>query len=583
LAKKSQPQSATDLVHEGWSHLQQERPLAAWGSWQRALRAEPDSVPAAQALATLETASELPLAARAVYRLRQPIDPARRAVWDEAMKDRNADDLVAMVELFGRLAVDDPADAAAWYNRALSLAWLGDNIEAVSSLDRVVKLTAATAFDQAVTAWMLAEVLRQGAGAEALSDDLRCMVTIDWAPDETQWLLDEFPEIERIEKPIVPDGVAIQATDVEIFEWLRRDGAARADGRLTGASLPIVFATVFAGGRSLRLSSPRPETLMSVEEWLLPRLRSGSGLIRREASLLPLAFLDADVWTFRVPAGSEPEQAADLRREAVEHYYENEWIHRRRQGLDHRSPLEAAQAALRGDAAARAKLAAVVLLREQLAGRRSARAMYHGYPFDRLRSRLGLELVDPGTVDHEDLSCASPEVLDQLDPAALEPARLVDALESAAGLRHDPRTVRFAAELLRRQPAALKASDLGLSGAVAPLVRQAMLRHDHADALGWIERARPLAEAGAATKLDTWKAEILARFGQPEAALAVYRRLINPDAAGAALALDAAETMLDNGHQDEAESLLRTAGDLARRTGNWAIARRARELQKGLS
>ena len=55
--------------------------------------------------------------------------------------------------------------------------------------------------------------------------------------------------------------------------------------------------------------------------------------------------------------------------------------------------------ASRGDAVARAKLTAVVRLREQLGNRPSALLLYQGYPFDRLRRRLGLELVYPGAVD----------------------------------------------------------------------------------------------------------------------------------------------------------------------------------------
>jgi hypothetical protein len=289
------------------------------------------------------------------------------------------------------------------------------------------------------------------------------------------------------------------------------------------------------------------------------------------------------VWAIRVPATVDEEHSAELRREAVEDYYENQWIHRRRQGLESRSPLETAQRARQGDPSARARLAAVVLLREQLADRRSARAMYHGYPFDRLRARLGLDLVDPDTVDHGDLSCAPPERLDRLDPAALEPAQLLGAVESAAGLRDDPRTARFAAELLRRKPEALVVSDAGSSAVVAPLVRQAMLRHDPDEAISWIERARPWADRESAVKLDIWRAEILARHREPDAALGIYRSLITDDARGAALALDAAETMLDNGHRDEALSLLKTAHDLADRARRRSIARRARDLLTSLS
>jgi tetratricopeptide (TPR) repeat protein len=193
--------SSTDLVHEGWDHLKSQRPLAAWGSWQRAQRADPDSAVVRQALATLESAADLPLAARKCYRLREPGDRARRAVWDDKLRGSNAEDLETTADLFGRLAASDPADPAAWYNRALCLAWLGENRESVACLDRVVNLEAERAFDQAVDAWTLAEVLRQGGGAETLADDLRFACTIAWEPVDTSWLLDEFPGIVRVPTP----------------------------------------------------------------------------------------------------------------------------------------------------------------------------------------------------------------------------------------------------------------------------------------------------------------------------------------------------------------------------------------------
>ena len=158
-------------------------------------------VAAQQALATLESASDLPLAARTAYRFREPADPARRSAWDDRMRDQSDHDLDATADVFGRLAAEDPTDSAAWYNRALCLAWMGKNLEAIGCLDRVVGLEAERAFDLAVDAWTLAEVLRQGGGAETLADDLRFACTIAWNPGDTSWLLDEFPEIQRIPTP----------------------------------------------------------------------------------------------------------------------------------------------------------------------------------------------------------------------------------------------------------------------------------------------------------------------------------------------------------------------------------------------
>src|SRR5262249_34866072 len=146
--------------------------------------------------------------------------------------------------------------------------------------------------------------------------------------------------------------------------------------------------------QTLRLSSPRVETIERIEAALFPRLEDGALSIRREAAPLPLPFLDAAVWTFRIPPDVDLDRAAQLRRESVELYFENQWIHQPRHGLAGLSPLEAALGARRRDTITRAKLTAVVRLREQLGNRPSALDLYQGYPFDRLRRRLGLELDD---------------------------------------------------------------------------------------------------------------------------------------------------------------------------------------------
>jgi tetratricopeptide (TPR) repeat protein len=605
------------LVHEGWDHLKARRPLAAWASWQRALRQEAGSPAAAQAMAALESAADLPAAARAVYRLRTPSDATRRAAWDERLqgriggsahasagegngRDRYGDaDLAAIADAFGHLAMDGPPDPAAWFNRALCLAWLGSNREAVSCLERAIEPDADSAPDRAIEAWTLAEVLRQGGGAEDLADDLRFACTIDWDPADTATLLVEFSEIQRVPTPRAPGAEPGSTPEVEIYEWLdqRMPDAAGAgpDRPATAAGLPIVLATLIVdpSSRTLRLSSPRVETLQAAEESLFSRLgiaatqrptgrsygrEAGAAAIRREASPLPLPFLDADVWTVRMPAGLEPSRADELRREWVEHYYEDLWIHRSRQGLGGRSPLAAAEAAHRGDVVARAKLAAVIGFREQLGRRPSAQHLYQGYPFDRLRRRLGLPANEPDAVDLADLSCAAPWELAALDPKALDDHRLADALASATGLLDDAIAAPLGIELLRRS---VPIDGLHVVGAVAPLVRRASKSGDPDAAIDWIDRARARADERTAELLDVWRGEILARAGRPDEALRIYRSLIRSDAKGAAMALDAAETLIDNRHLDEARPLLHAARDLARANGLRWTARRAQSLLDG--
>lgn len=602
-------------LHEGWDHLRAGRPLAARACWRQAALLEGEAATAAaQAIATLDAAGDLPAAARASYHLRHPTAPARRAAWDRRLREDGggseqggggqdgpgSSDLASMADAFGRLAHEDPTDADAWYNRGLILAWQGLNREAVPSLERVVALEALAQFDRAVEAWTLAEVLRQGSGAYELADALRYSFTIDWDPGDTGVLLREFPEIQSLSAPQAPGLDSNPARQIELFEWPDRAILApdkpAADRLDSAASLPVVLATLFIdlSARKLRLSSPRVDTLQQVEERLLARMPGGAGAypdnptrhggVRplREATPLPLPFLDADVWTVRLPAGIEPFRADDLRREWVERYYEDSWIHGPRQALDGLSPLAAAEKGHGGDVVIRAKLAAVVDFREQLARRPSAERLYHGYPFDRVRRRLGLAPADPaaGAVDPGDLSCAAPWELAALDPSSLDDHRLADAVAAASGLLDDAVTTPLAVELLRRS---IRIEGVHLIGAVSPLVRRAMHDADPDAALGWIERARPLADAATVSMLDVWRAEILSRIGCPEESLRIYRGLIRSDASGAVAALDAAETLIDNRHYDQARRLLDAARDLARSAGLLWTERRARELIDGLA
>ena len=549
------------LVHEGWNHLMSQRPLAAWGTWQRALRLDPDATAARQAIETLEAAPDIPLAARKVYRFRKPATGAQRARWDRVLRNGEAAELADAAEAFGRLAAEIPDDAEAWFNRALCLAWAGLDRQAIECLDQVVGLEADTDPKKAVEAWMLAEILRQAGGVESLSDDLRYACTFAWSSEQTASLRTSFPEIRQIPTPRDPTRREAWPGDLEVLEWLDRPFPA-AEAVHGESDLPRVLATVYVTPGAIRLSSPRVETLELAEEKLRRMLGAAAQPLERVAAPLPLPFLDADVWTTRLPEELDRDLAHRLAREALESYYENQWIHRPRQGLDGLSPLAASQDARRGDAVARAKLEAVVQVREQLGSRSSAIAMYQGYPFDRLRRRLGLDPVHHDTVDIQDLSCAGPAELQDQDPHDLDDVRLVEAFKSAAGLREDELTTRFAAELVRRKPEQL--GQLDLSAVYAPLIRQSMQREKPQEALDWLEQARSLGPASSRATFDTWRAEILSRTGRPDLASRIYDELVSSSASSPQVALDAAETLLDNGHFDQARDFLGRALKLAR-------------------
>jgi tetratricopeptide (TPR) repeat protein len=577
-ATDSQETRALALVHQGWNHLQLQRPQAAWAAWHRALRCVADHPAAVEALARLESAAELPAAARASYAFRAPRDAARRARWNQAFQGRAPEDLDQAVATFAALAAEDPGDGVAAYNEALCLAWLGRNAAAVGALDLAVRNLACDDFDRAVDAWTIAEVLRQGAGAERLADDLRYSWII---PTSDAGLLGRLGKratlvpVPTARDPITEDPHA----DAEIFEWLDRPMPSGTPGGPGALDIPRLLATVVRTGGTLRLSSPDSQTLDEIQA---PLARAAGDLehsIDREAMPLPLSLLDAALWTFRLPQGLDLEHQNRLTRGAVETYFEDRWIHVPRHGLDGLTPLEAAARAGE-DALLRAKLTAVIRIREQLGARARTAALYQGYPFDRLRRRLGLEPGDPATIDPDDASCMSGAELDQLDPAALDDVHLADAFASAAGLRDDTRTVRFAAPLAHRQAPVV--GRLDLEALFAPLVRAAMTAGRAEEALEWLDRGDAFAvEAGQQRQGRTfavWRAEIDARSGDPESALKTYEALLAAMPGDADLAIDAAETFLDNGYPAFAQPLLLRARDEARGEGDLATARRAEML-----
>jgi tetratricopeptide (TPR) repeat protein len=569
MAATSTRDETLALVHEGWNHLMSQRPLAAWGTWQRALRLDPEAAAARQALETLQSAPDLPLGARKVYRFRKPATEEQRARWDRALRDGQTIELTDAAVAFGRLADDEPGDAEARFNRALCLAWSGRDREAIECLDQVTGLEADSNPKSAAEAWSLAEILRQAGGAESLADDLRYACTFAWNSELTDSLRMMFPEIRQIPTPRDPTRQDAAIGDIEVLEWL--DPPFPLVETLHAESdLPRVLATVYVTPGAIRLSSPRIDTLEIAEEKLRRMLGAGAEPLERVAAPLPLPFLDADVWTTRLPEKLDRDLAQALTRGAIESYYESQWIHRPRQGLDGLSPLAASQDARRGDSVARVKLEAVVQVREQLGNRSSALAMYHGYPFDRLRRRLGLDLVHADSVDFHDLSCASLAELQDQDQNDLDDLRLVETFKSAAGLRDDELTARFAMEVVRRKPGHL--AQLDLCTLFAPLVRLAMQGGKPREALDWLEQARALCSDASRPTFDTWRAEILSRTGRPEEASRIYDQLIRTSSSGAQVALDAAETLLDNGHFGQARAFLGRARQLAEAAGiRWVL------------
>jgi tetratricopeptide (TPR) repeat protein len=563
------------LVHEGWEHLKRQRPLAAWASWRRALRLESEQPAATHALHVLVNAGDLPLAARAEYRFLPPANEERRARWDARFRGRDLDQLAVAAEAFASLAEDDPSDTQARFNQGVCLAWLGRNAESVAALDLAVRAMAEPEPELAVDAWTLAEVLRQGGGAEPLADDLNHVVTLTWTPgDDPAGFLDERPDVRAIDNPIDPVTGRPELSEARLYEWL--DGDQQSDG------LRKVRATVVRLPGTVRLSGTDP-VLLEEAFAEVGRITAGRvASVRRQATPLPLAFLDAAVWAIRMPPGLDDEARSRLNRLAVERYYEVVWIGRPRRGLDGRTPLEAGRLAAEGNVVAKVKLVAVVRLREQLGMRPTTASLYQGYPFDRLRRRLGLSPTDPEAIDPLDATSMSGPELDKLDPEALDDYNLADAYESAAALGDDARTARFATVLAARDPSSL--ARLDLRALFATLVRAELAGGSTEGATARLDRAqavdRELNGGRDRKTYETWRAEVYVRVGQPEQAVSVYRELVQ-DPPDPALALDAAETLVDAGFEPEARAMAQQALDLAEPVGDIEVIELAKQFLLG--
>jgi hypothetical protein len=430
---------ALALVHEGWDHLKHERPLAAWASWRRALQIDPDQSAAKAALDRLANAPDLPASARREYRFRPPVGEARRARWDAKLRDRDLSDLATAAEAFDELATEDPTDPDSAYNAGLCFAWIGRNDLGIHYLSTAADRIFADDEDIAIQAALLAEILRQGHGLripfERQPDQTEAMelTEID-DPEAVIEAIGRLATLRRIPSPVDPSVDPSRGT-VTVAEILDRPWPEPRETPLRLDEVPRVVAVVLGSGTKLWFSSVSGG-LHTAQNLLFELGIKATPTIEAP---LPLALLDAAVWLIRLPDWVDEETRQRLYRENVEDYYENRWI------VTHRIDETPEQPGLR------ARLDAMIRLREELAARPSAVALYQGYPFDRVRHRLGMPPRDPAAIDPIEIGFMTGAELDSLDIATLDDHALADAFRSAVPLGDDARTARFATALFDRR------------------------------------------------------------------------------------------------------------------------------------
>lgn len=442
MPERADEETPLSWVLLGWEHLKAQRPIAAWASWQRALALDPDDGAALQALSRLESSPQLPHAAKRGWRFHPPAGPAPAARWDKILGSGDAARLEQAVEAFGRLAEEDPDDVPAAYNHVLCLAWNGENPAAILRIDEILPRVASHDFTMAVTLAMIGSILRQGAGAEEFADALRYHLDLPWELTEAD-PEDAFdPEVPWRPLPLRGDpGLALPTPDVaRVYEWLDRP-LLDAEETFDLDDVPDVLALVIVSRDRVRLTSTDPFRLLALQEHLFSRGLPEGEFLRAP---LPIALMDAAVWSFRLPEGLDPNLRGAIQRDAVERYFEFTWIARPFLSLaDSESfgqpptPAQTAARALAGDLASQAKLTALIDLAEQLGERPATAEMYQGYPFDRLRHRLGFPLKSEDLVDPAEIASMSLPALRSLDLTSLDPSELTDVLDSARAFDDD--------------------------------------------------------------------------------------------------------------------------------------------------
>ena len=383
----------------------------------------PTTRPHSRRLATLESAADFPPPRGPSIGSSRPSDPDRAPAGTPGSAAATSTTWRIAADTFAAPRDDDPADAPAWYNHALCLAWLGENAEAVDSLDRVVRARGGGRFDLAVDAWTLAEVLRHGGRGRA-----RWPMTCA-TPGSSNGPATTSPNSPTTGPGSSPSRLRRSTRPPACQRSPRPRSSSGSTARCpdsarevrSGADLPQSPGQVFRTHRTLRLSSPDPQTLDAIHDRLSEADRCRSRAFRREASPLALPFLDAAVWTFRGPAESTARLNSRSRARGRRALL--------RESLDPPAapgpgqPLAPRRLPARPRRATPARAASSPpssgSANSSAPGLRTAE-LYQGYPFDRLRRRLGLEPDDPAAIDRDDLTCAGEAELDRLDPTTLD-------------------------------------------------------------------------------------------------------------------------------------------------------------------
>ncbi len=525
------------------SELKQNRPVAARAALRLATHYLPGDEETRQ---TFDNAfgpeSRLPEAARREYSFLAPppgTTGAARAAWDRALASVASPRLGDLVRLFEPLTKQAPEVPAAWFNLALSHAWLGDNRGALEALDRYLDLE--TDEGRAVTAATLAEVLRCGAGLEEECDYAEHRFSLQVRnPEPLGALLQEWGQAGRLlplstQQEGVFFALVLELTTAALITV----GGPASDAARLGGYLAIV-------GPMVEFTSPRKEAFDRIRDEFRQRLALALGELQERRG--PIQWQDVVAEALLFPLRKRDDNAERVLAH-VQKYYEETWLHQPRRSLAGNAPVDAA-----AHPKLRKKLAGVVQFIQDCAHG----GMIAGYDFDRLRRKLGLAGPEGAarqaapTPDAAGAPAASLDIpamgtaeLAGLNAEGLSFEQLEQAYQAAQKLDAEELAAHFARALVSRPPQPERLDRFPWYS----YLTQRALKEGNADAALELVNEGEKAdcehnEGRRRNDYELRRGQVHARRGEVEAAEDVFRRLIERVPSNLRFRGAAAEAML---------------------------------------
>ncbi|HWY85973.1 MAG TPA: hypothetical protein VNX28_04570, partial [Gemmataceae bacterium] len=365
----------------------------------------------------------------------------RRAAWAAALPSAGTGKLVDAVRAFEKLTGEDPNDAPAWYNLALSQAWLGNSVAALESLDKYVALE--NDENRAAQAWTLAEVLRLGQGMEDFADIVEYSVTVPLQNPQA------FVEVlGKLDQEGLLAGVRVnQEEGVLTGVVLEKPGPALT-AELEAKLNPKLGAYVALMGNILRLWNTSKESLDRTQRLL--KEHAGAALGEGYPARGPAKFFDVLSECLIFPRLANEAELEPRLREHLQKFFEESWIHRPLKSLGLIAPIDAA-----GSPTLRKKLRGVVQFLEEC-----AELTKFPYDFNRLRRKLNLlqgsATPGPEPAAGPDIGAMGTPELASLAVESLADAQLDQAFVAALKLDARELAGKFAQALATRSPRADK-------------------------------------------------------------------------------------------------------------------------------